>query len=296
MPILSTALAFALMQTPADPMRLPIGAKGEVKVEVGQIVATRDGKVSTIDDIAKAADGKRFIFLGENHATRPHQQLQADIIAALVKRGRKVAIGLEMYTRPKQDWLDQWSAGTLEEADFLEKSEWKTQWGYPFEFYKPVFDVAKSNKLPMIALNVPRDWVRQVGRKGPMGLTTEAKLQLPAELFLGNQSHRDVFAALMGGHPPTGPAGENMYSAQVLWDEGMADTALKWLERTPTDPQTVFVVIAGSGHVMYSQGINYRIQRRTKQRGITVVMGQAKEPTMVAKGIGDFVYITEEAK
>jgi len=101
-----------------------------------------------------------------------------------------------------------------------------------------------------------------------------------------------LLARFVGGHPMAGPQGDNMYSAQVLWDEGMADTAIKWLERNPGDSTTVFVVIAGSGHVMYGQGINYRIRRRTKQPGVTVVMGQANGDSKVAKGIGDFVYVT----
>jgi len=291
-----TALILGWMQSDVDPMRLPIGSHDEVKVGLGQIVSTRTGKAAQIDEIATAADGKRFVFLGENHATKPHQQLEADVIAALVKRGRKVIVGLEMYTRPKQDWLDQWSAGTLSEADFVEKSDWKNQWGFPFEFYRPVFQVVKDNKLPLVALNVPRDWVHQVGKQGYAGLSNEARLQLPADLFLGNQEHKQVFTALMGGHPMTGTMGDNIYAAQVLWDEGMADTAIKWMERAPKDDKTVFVVIAGSGHVMYRQGINYRVQRRTKEEGVTVVMGQATGESSVSKGIGDFVYVTEAAK
>jgi uncharacterized iron-regulated protein len=102
-----------------------------------------------------------------------------------------------------------------------------------------------------------------------------------------------VFDGLMGGHPMPGTQGDNIYAAQVLWDEGMADTAIKWMERYGDD-QTVFVVIAGAGHIMYRQGINWRIDRRTKKRGVTVVMGQDKEAALVARGLGDFVYITEE--
>jgi uncharacterized iron-regulated protein len=278
-----------------DPMRLPIGGRGEVRVDPGQLVSTKSGKSTPVADVAAAADGMSYVFVGENHATKPHQQMEADIVKALVTRGRRVVVGLEMYTRPKQDWLDQWSAGQLSESDFLEKSDWKTQWGFPFEFYRPVFEVARENKLPMVALNVPRDWVRQVGRQGLAGLTTEQRLQLPSDLFLGNQDHRNVFQGLMGGHPMTGTQGENMYAAQVLWDEAMADTAIKWMERYG-DRNTVFVVLAGSGHVMYRQGINYRIQRRTKKSGITVVMSQAKGPAQVSKGIGDFVYLTEGAE
>jgi uncharacterized iron-regulated protein len=294
MSVLVAIIALNQQTTPVDPMRLPIGPKMEIRAELNQIVSTKNGSVATAQDIAKAADGKSYVFLGENHATRPHQQLEADVVKALVDRGRRVVVGLEMYTRPKQDWLDQWSAGSLSEVDFLEKSEWKTQWGFPYELYKPVFEVAKANKLPMVALNVPRDWVRQVGRKGFAALNTEQRLQLPKDLFLENKAHRMVFDSLMGGHSMTGTQGDNIYSAQVLWDEGMADTAIKWMERFGDD-KTVFVVVAGVGHVMYRQGINYRIERRTKKGGITVAMSQAKEASMVARGIGDFVYISSEA-
>lgn len=274
-------------------MRLPIGPKGEVRVELNQLTDTRSGKAATAEDVAKAADRVSYVYLGENHATAPHQQLQADVVNALVARGRRVVIGLEMYTRPKQSWLDQWSAGGLSEEEFLEKSDWKGQWGFGFEFYRPIFQAAKEKKLPMVALNVPRDWVREVGRNGLGALTTEQKLQLPAEIFLGNRSHRSVFEALMGGHPITGARGENIYAAQVLWDEGMADTAIKWMERYG-DEKTVFVVIAGVGHTMFNQGINYRIERRTKKRGVSVAMSQGKAASQVARGIGDYVFITPE--
>lgn len=263
-------------------------------MEIGQLVGMAHGKAATPKDVAAAARGKRFVFLGENHATTAHQQMESDVIQALVDDGREVVVGLEMYTRPKQEWLDQWSQGKIEEADFLAKSDWKGQWGFDFGYYRPVFETARRARLPMVALNVPREWVRSVGRGGYAALTTEQRLQLPADLGFRNDEHKGVFDALMGGHPMAGPQGENIYAAQVLWDQGMADTAVKYLERMPTSPKTVFVVIAGSGHVMYGQGINYRIARRGAGKGVTLVMVQGDGPVAVSKGIGDFVYATKE--
>ncbi len=293
---MSLLLAALLGQTPPDPNRLPLGTKGERTVTLGAITDLASGREATPKDVALKARGKRFVFLGESHATTPHQRLEADVIQALVDDGRDVIVGLEMYTRPKQDWLDRWSKGGIEEADFLQKSDWKGQWGFDFGFYRPVFEAARKNRLPLVALNVPRDWVRAVGKGGYAGLTTEQRLQLPPNLGEPAPEHRRVFDALMGGHPMGGPSGENVYAAQVLWDQGMADTATKFLERTPTSPKTAFVVIAGSGHVMYGQGINLRLQRRGAGSGVTLVMAQAEGPTAVAKGIGDFVYVTEPDK
>ena len=291
---MSLLLSVLLGQGPTDPNRLPIGPRGERTVALGSLTRLANGKAATPQDVAKAARGKRFVFLGESHATTAHQRMEADVIQALVDDGREVVVGLEMYTRPKQDWLDQWSQGKIEEADFLQKSDWKGQWGFDYGFYRPVFETARKARLPMVALNVPREWVRAVGRGGYAALTTEQRLQLPADLGARNEAHRGVFDALMGGHPMAGPQGENVYSAQVLWDQGMADTAIKYLERVPTSPKTAFVVIAGAGHVMYGQGINSRIARRGAGKGVTLVMVRSDGPVAVSKGIGDFVYATQE--
>jgi uncharacterized iron-regulated protein len=242
--------------------------------------------------MVRASQSDQFVFLGEQHATTSHQQMESTVIRALQAAGRHVVVGMEMYTRPKQDVLDQWSAGSLSEDEFLTNSDWKHQWGFDYSFYRPVFEAVREGHLPLVALNVPREWVHAVGRSGYSGLPTSAKLQLPIELFLGNREHREVFDALMGGHQITGGGMDNMYAAQVLWDEGMADTAVKYLERQPPDPLRVFVVIAGEGHLMYKEGINWRIERRLgrKAKGVTVVMLSSEKPVTVARGIADFVY------
>jgi uncharacterized iron-regulated protein len=285
---LSLFVAFAILAAPEDPYLLPIGAVGTVRVSPGQIVDTGRGKAVDIDEVARAADGRRFIYIGESHDNAAHHQFQADLIDALVRRGRRVVVGLEMYTRPMQGTLNPWTLGWWSEEEFIERSEWKKQWGFDFALYRPIFEATKRHKLPMVALNVPRDWVRQVGREGFDSLSPDQRKELPAALDLGNQDHRRVFQSLMGGHPMTGARAENVYAAQVLWDEGMADTAIKYLEGK-NERRTAFVVIAGNGHVMYGQGINYRVQRRTGERGLTVVQIESGEARQVARGLGDFV-------
>jgi len=289
-----TALAPAAFLTAqaVNPLQLPIGRPGTLEVALGEMRSTITGKLASPDDVAAAADGHRFVYLGESHDRARHHEMQAAIVEALVRRGRTVIVGFEMFTRPVQDELNPWTLGWLSEDEFIERSQWKTQWGFDYGLYRPIFEAVRRNRLPMVALNVPRDWVRAVGRGGPSALTPEQSSQVPP-LYLANSDHRSVFEALMGGHPVSGTQGENIYAAQVLWDEGMADTALKYLDRFPKSASTVFVVIAGSGHVMYGQGINYRIERRTGERGVTVMMAEVEGPTRVARGIGEFVYVSQ---
>ena len=284
-------LAFLLQD--ADPLKLPIGAPGQVRVAPTEIVRTSDGAKVDVDAVAKAADGHRFVYLGESHTTLPHHEMQAAVIEALVRRGRDVVVGFEMFTRPVQGQLNPWTLGWWDEAQFVQESDWKNQWGFDFALYRPIFEVVKKNRLPMVALNVPRDWVRRVGREGPNALTAEEKTQVPS-LDLTNKDHRSIFGAMMGGHPPTGDRGESIYAAQVLWDTGMADSALKYLATAPTTSKTVFVVVAGSGHVMYGQGINYRIWKRTGEKGVTMVMTEDTKPVEVSRGLADFVFCAQQ--
>jgi uncharacterized iron-regulated protein len=276
-------------------MLQPIGAPGTVKAGPGEIVRTEDGRRTTVEDVAAAADGHRFVYLGESHDVLAHHEMQAAVIEALAKRGRDVVVGFEMFTRPVQGQLNPWTLGWWTEAEFVEKADWKGQWGFDFALYRPIFEAVRKNRLPMVALNVPRDWVRRVGREGVKALNAEEQAQFPA-LDVTNQDHRAVFNAMMGGHPPTGDRGENIYSAQVLWDTAMADSALKYLAARPATRQTVFVVVAGSGHVMYGQGINYRIWKRTGEKGLTLVMTESEGAVEVSRGIADYVFNSRQTK
>jgi len=247
--------------------------------------------------IVRAAQGVRFVLVGESHTSASRSKFQADVIDALVQAGRKVVVGFEMFTRPNQANLAPWSLGRWTEEEFVQKADWQKQWGYPFDVYRPIFEVVREHKLPMVALNVDRTWVRAVGRGGPGALTAEQRAELPP-LDLTNKRHRAVFDALMGGHPPTGPMGENMYAAQVLWDEGMADSALKAMAKQPS-PRAVMVILAGSGHVMYGEGIGYRLQKQAGEKSLTLVCIDAPEQATVSRGLADFVFAappTEKAE
>jgi uncharacterized iron-regulated protein len=290
------ALAVALApkaDEPDNPYQLNIGRPGMIRVAPGELMNMHAGRVANPLAVADMAKGKGFVYLGESHTSAAHHAMQADVIRALIQRGREVVIGVEMFTRPKQNVLDRWSLGRYTEEEFLEEADWKGQWGFDYALYRPIFEISRQHKLPMVALNVPRDWVRAVGQKGLDGLTEEARADLP-EIYLGNKEHRTIFEAMISGHPVTGSRLDNMYAAQSLWDEGMADSAIRYFAKYPPNARTVFVVIAGSGHVMYGQGINWRIKRRLEIDGVTVTMVTGKEPLLLARGLGDFVYVSEE--
>jgi len=270
-----------------DPHQLAIGRPGRVKAGPG-LTDLRTGRPATLADVVRAAQGVRFVLVGESHDNAAHHQFQADVIAAMANSGRPVIVGFEQFTFPRQRDLNAWSLGGQTEADFITASQWKTEWGFAFEIYRPIFTVAREHRIPLVALNVPRDWVRTVGRGGPEALPAEAYGQVPP-LHLDNQAHQAIFGSLMGGHPMTGDSGRRMYAAQVLWDEGMADRALRAFGRRP-GTRAAMVILAGNGHVMYGEGIATRITARTKERTLTITTLDKDAPAEVARGLGDFAY------
>jgi uncharacterized iron-regulated protein len=151
---------FLIQAEGPDPHNLPIGRPGTTTVAVGAIKDMRTLASADVDSFAVAADGYRYVFVGESHDHPEHHKMQAAVIEALVKRGRDVVVGFEMFTRPVQNALGPWTLGKYTESQFVVEADWQKQWGFPFEIYAPIFRATQKHRLPMVALNVPRDWVR----------------------------------------------------------------------------------------------------------------------------------------
>lgn len=288
--MLTTLVVSALaVAAPVDVYRLPIGPAREVTAQVGW-TDLRTGKPSSAEAVAAAADGVSYLVFGESHDSQPHKVGVSEVMRALKARGRQVVLGLEMFTRPNQPNMAPWTLGWWDEERFKRETNWQTEWGFDFAIYRPAFETARELRLPMVALNVPRAWVRAVGRGGLESLPEEAKGQVPP-VDVTNTNHRMVFDALMGGHPTGGVRGDQIYAAQTLWDVGMADTALKAMARWPKNPNRIMVILCGSGHAMYGQGINYRLMQQAGAASITVIGMDGDAPRPVRVGLGDFTLL-----
>jgi uncharacterized iron-regulated protein len=276
--------------SPPDPYLLPIGTKGTVNAAMGY-TSTKSGQASTADQIAADCDNVQFLLVGESHATPSHHKAQAELIQALVKRGRFVTVGMEMFTRDKQLLVNGLSYGNQSVDDFQISSDWKTQWGHNFDAYRPVLQTIKDNQLRVVALNVPRDMVRKASREGWDKFDEFQKKWVPY-MDLTNKNHEMVVSALLGGHPLNGTSGINMMAGQTTWDIGMAKTALDWQAAWPYK-KNIMVILAGSGHVMYGQGINFRLFEMQKANSKSVVCIHDAPGRPVSRGIADYLFVGE---
>ena len=131
----------------------------------GGWVDVRSGRSIDREGLFRYLASKRtVVLLGESHTDADHHLWQLNTLAALQGRGANLVIGFEAFPRRLQSVLNDWVEGKLTDAAFLKASEWRQVWGYDSALYMPVFRFARLNRIPMIALNVERRLVLQVGQ------------------------------------------------------------------------------------------------------------------------------------
>ena len=95
-----------------------------------------------------------IVLLGETHDSQAHHDWQLGTLKALFALRPDLQIGLEMFPRKVQPILDDWIAGKLSEAQFLDRSGWREGWRFDPELYMGIFRFAREHAIPMRALNV----------------------------------------------------------------------------------------------------------------------------------------------
>lgn len=253
------SVAFAKSAVFELPIGDPARSGRQAPVVLDGLTDTATGEVVTPADLAARLATVRLLFVGESHTNTDFHLVQLRVIEELLRAGRKVRIGLEMYPYPQQVFLDQWSAGQLTEAGFLELSRWYENWGYHWSYYRDIFLLARDRGLPMFALNAPREVVSAVRKKGFKDLTAEEAAHIPTQIDTTSAEHRRLFRAFFEDndalHSSMDEAQWNgMFEAQCTWDATMAFHAIKGLE-AKAEPGDIMVVLIGFGHVAYGLGL-----------------------------------------
>jgi uncharacterized iron-regulated protein len=273
-----------------------------MEVSAGEIYAARTGSQIPFQKMIKEMKESEFVYVGEAHNSLPMHDVQSKIIQALYEQDRNLSIGLEMFPVSFQDALNKWSLAILSQEEFIRESRWYVNWNLNFGFYRKIFELAKNNKIPLYALNVPRTIIREIRMKGWEELSADEKKIVPKP-DLSYQEHRilirTIFEATEIPHQMKGKsldmAFEGLYRAQSAWDEVMAANALQSRERSGRK----MVVLAGSGHLLYNLGINRRAYEKSRLPFKTVIcieVPEGKKSIKIARGLADYAWGIPEEK
>ncbi len=221
---------------------------GQWRVDGGE-TATTAGLMAELADT-------RVVLLGEQHDRLDHHRWQLHTLAALHAHRPSMVIGLEMLPREAQPALDAWVAGELDEAAFLEQSDWHRAWGFDPELYLPILHFARMQRIPLVALNVSPELRNRLSREGWERVPERERFGItpPAPAL---PDYRDALASIHARHAGRAddPAGlERFIEAQLVWDRAMA-TGL--VEAASAD--RLVVGLMGQGHLADGNGVPYQL-------------------------------------
>ncbi len=138
-----------------------------------------------------------IVLLGEAHDNAEHHLWQLSTLAALHGLHPDMVVGFESFPRRVQPILDQWVAGELDAGAFLDTVDWATIWGFDPHLYLPLFEFARQNRVPMLALNVDRDFVSRVRRDGWAGIPADERQGL-SDPAAASTAYRESLAEVYG--------------------------------------------------------------------------------------------------
>ena len=268
-----------------------------MEVGPGSILSGVTGAAVDFERMIRDMLTSRIVHVGETHDSMPMHELQFQVIRALYARDKHLAVGLEMLPVTVQESLNKWTAGVLTKDEFIREIRWYVNWNFNFGYYEKIFDFAREHRLPIYALNIPREIITKIRMRGWDALSEEEKALIPGTPDVTNQDHRTLIRTVFESsdipHAMKGPGldsvFEGLYRAQSTWDEVMGANAVKGVE---SEGRRV-VVCVGSGHLLYNLGLNRRAYERSKmpfKTVIAVAIPAGKKSLMVSRAIGDYVF------
>ena len=249
---------------------------------------TQNGKRTSYRKLLRKSKKADIVLFGEYHNNPIAHWLEVKLTKDLLGK-RSLILGAEMFERDNQDALDGYLQGTIDQKglDTLARL-WKN---YKTD-YKPWVDLAKREKLPIVATNIPRKYANLVYKKGLQALDTlpsaERKwiVSLPFP-YDGNLSQYEKMKK-MARHNP-----ENLPMAQAIKDATMAESI-----ETHYKKESLFLHLNGSYHSDFFQGIYWYLRKRNPNLKIltisTLSQSNLKKLPTEAYGQADFILVVDE--
>lgn len=260
---------------------------------------------SVIGDMAK----RDVVLLGEQHDAVDDHRWQLQTLSALHALRPNMAIGFEMFPRRLQPVLDRWVAGELTARQFLEQTEWDKVWSLPAELYLPLFEFARMNRIPMLAINIDEKLSQAVAEKGWDAIPVDQRegVSRPApppepyrdmlrelyrqHLVMKNHDGSKSFFDAHGGKHGVKAGLRYFVESQTTWDRAMAEALARRSAVAAADAKPLVVGIMGRGHVRYGYGVAHQLRDLgISSVGSLMAIGADSDCTMLRAGLADAVF------
>lgn len=242
-----------------------------------------------------------IVLLGEQHDEIDDHRWQLQTLAALHAQRPDMVLAFEMFPRRVQAVLDRWVAGELTAKQFLEQTEWDKVWALPAELYLPLFEFARINRVPMLALDIDQKVSRTIAEKGwdavaaaeRGGIGRAAPPPDAYRDFLRN-IYRDHprpnhAKAESGDKPSVDHAFDYFVEAQTARERAMAEALTHRAAAGGRKP--LMVGIMGNGHIRFGWGVPHQLRDLGVHKiGILMPLPADTECATVRAGLADAIF------
>jgi len=172
----------------------------------------RTGRPLSWSSLVRRCRQADVVLFGEEHNDAVCNQLEAQLLYALLDSDRPLALAMEFFEADTQPTLDAYLTGRIDEPDFLDLTARPPAY---LRSHRPLIELCRAAHVPVIAANAPRRLVRDYRASGLSYAEFRARLDpqqrrwLPAENAYLAGPYRDRFARTMQGHAGVaGPASQ----------------------------------------------------------------------------------------
>ncbi len=107
---------------------------------------------SSTQELLEQIENSNLVYGGDFHALAQAQRSHLRLLRDL-KPGREVILALECFQATSQRWLDLFNQGELSISELRSKSKWDQRWGFPWDHYRPIFELARQRGMRLVGVN-----------------------------------------------------------------------------------------------------------------------------------------------
>ncbi len=112
----------------------------------------RPWSVSHPSELQRKIEESDLVYGGDFHALAQAQRTHLRLLRGL-KPKKKVTLALEAFQTSAQGYLDLYLDRKIELPELQVKSRWVQSWGFPWEHYVPLLELARARGFSLLALN-----------------------------------------------------------------------------------------------------------------------------------------------
>jgi hypothetical protein len=110
-------------------------------------------QLSSEEELSHQILNSQVVYVADFHTFDQYAKNYKRILRQLLENGKEVVVALEMMTCENQASVSAFCQGYITELELLETVNYSETWRFPWSHYRDIFQIAKQEKLEVLALN-----------------------------------------------------------------------------------------------------------------------------------------------